>query len=135
MHNCGWLRSTRTHQVLRTSARGTAPAWRPNLDQRYSLINYRSMFGTLEDLSEATGRDASAFMEKREPNSVPRDLPVLICPTISDRALLSTAATADVQTYSSMGPVSGSLEPDVASSPPRCLKTLDSDQSLFFRKK
>jgi enoyl-CoA hydratase len=60
------------HQVLRTAPRARADVKRM-LNERYGLIDYQTMFGALAH-SDEPREGMRAFMEKRPPNWVPRDL-------------------------------------------------------------
>jgi enoyl-CoA hydratase/carnithine racemase len=60
-------------QILRTAPEARAHVKRM-LNERYGLIDYQTMFGALE-VSPEPREGMLAFMEKREPNWIPPDLP------------------------------------------------------------
>jgi enoyl-CoA hydratase len=60
-------------QVLRTAPQARAHVKRM-LNERYGVIDYQTMFGALE-CSPEPREGMAAFMEKRQPNWIPPDLP------------------------------------------------------------
>jgi enoyl-CoA hydratase/carnithine racemase len=61
------------HQVLRTAPQARAHVKRM-LNERYGIVDYPTMFNSLENAEEPR-EGMLAFMEKRQPNWVPSDLP------------------------------------------------------------
>jgi enoyl-CoA hydratase len=60
-------------QILRTAPEARAHVKRM-LNERYGIIDYQTMFGALE-VSPEPREGMKAFMEKRQPNWIPTDLP------------------------------------------------------------